>query len=68
MAEAHTFSCLFKRILMPMNLGEDGTELHLQARDDHKFTHAVADGAFLKVEVVHTEIVEGLVDAASTFL
>ena len=68
MAKTNAFPCLLQRIFVPMNLGQDGTELHLKARDDDEFAHSITNGTFLKVEVVHAEVVEGLIYAAGTLL
>ena len=68
MAEAHALPRLLKGILVPVNLREDGAELHLEARDDDELAHAVADGALLEIQVVHAEVVKRLVNAAGALL
>ena len=51
-----------------MDLRKDGAELHLQARNNDKLAHAIADRALLQIQIVHWKVVESLVDTRCTFL
>ena len=43
MAETHAFPSLLKSVLVAVNLGQYGAELHLQSRDNDELAHTVAD-------------------------
>ena len=43
MVQFDRFFRLVEGIFMPVNLGKNGAELHLESCDDNKFSHAVAN-------------------------
>ena len=50
MAQSDSFTSLLESILMPMDLGENSAELHLQARNDDQFAHSIADALLFEVD------------------
>lgn len=43
---------LVQRVLMPVDLGKDSTELHLESGDNVEFSHSVANGFFFDINTV----------------
>ena len=68
MAESDTLTSLLQCILVTMNLGENGTELHLQTRYDHQFSHPITDALLIEVDRVHRQLLKGLIYARCTLL
>jgi hypothetical protein len=50
--QSHGLLCLLKCVLVSVDLRENCTELHLEARYNIKFAHAIANRLLLKVYIV----------------
>ena len=48
---------------MAVNLGQNGAELHLQTSYNDELAHAIANRPFFQVQIVHSEVIKGLIYA-----
>ena len=68
MAKSNTFSGLLQCILVAMNLGKNGTELHLETSYYHQLSHPIADALLIQINLVYWQLFKGLINAGSTLL
>ena len=67
MAHFHSFSGLFKRILMSVNLRKNSTVLQLKLADDEDLSHSVGNALLLQVEHARGQLLKSMFDALGTF-
>ena len=67
MAHFHSFSGLFKRILMSVNLRKNSTVLQLKLADDEDLSHSVGNALLLQVEHARGQLLKSMLDALGTF-
>lgn len=67
MAHFHSFSGLFKRILMPVDLRKDSTVLQLELANDEDLSHSVGNALLFQIEHTRGQLFKSMLDALGTF-
>ena len=67
MAHFHSFSSLFKCILVPVDLWKNSTVLQLKLANDEDLSHSVGNALLLQIEHTRGQLFKSMLDALGTF-